>query len=166
MRLAILGWLSICSGNRTVFAAVSLPEFTYREISVRFVLADGTPVAGGSIYGFCRDLNLVWPRRDHEVEGRNDVLWSESFLAKTGADGSIKAKIPPGRWGFFAVGISPRSSSSVVAAWSDYREPTSGEVIRIAPDLAKSWTLCTTDGKVLSPKKIFLKPDGFPAWIS
>ena len=44
---------------------------------------------GVQVYGFCRDLNLIWPRRDKEVAGRNDIIWQETFLGKTGADGGI-----------------------------------------------------------------------------
>src|SRR5689334_1072842 len=84
------------------FAASALPEFAYREINVKFVRADGKPVSGASIYGFCRELNLLWPRQDHLMKN-NAILWDESFLGKTGTDGRLKATVPPGKWGFFAL---------------------------------------------------------------
>ena len=68
--------------------AAPLAQFAYRDVNLHFVSVDGKPVAGGAIYGFCHDLNLIWPRRDSEVTGRNDILWQESFLGKTGNDGS------------------------------------------------------------------------------
>src|ERR1039457_3673577 len=89
---------------RLAFAADVLPEFAFHEINLKFAQADGKPVSGASIYGFCRELNLIWPRRDHELEGRNDVLWDESFLGKTDTNGIVKVIVPPGKWGFFALG--------------------------------------------------------------
>src|SRR6266487_5050577 len=77
----------------------ALAEFAYRELSVRLTDAEGKPVGGASIYGFCRELNLIWPRRDEDVSERNSVIWQESFLDKTGADGRAKVIVPPGKWG-------------------------------------------------------------------
>src|ERR1700761_3005915 len=70
-----------------VTAAGTLPEFAYHEVHLKFTQADGKPVTNASIYGWCRELNLIWPRRDQEFKGRNGVLWDDSFLGKTGSDG-------------------------------------------------------------------------------
>jgi hypothetical protein len=150
---------------RTAFASGTLPEFAYREINLTVAAADGKPVTGAAIYGFCPELNLVWPRRDREFEKRNDVLWDESFLGRTDANGRAKAVLPPGKWGFFAVGRGPGSNGTIVAAWTDFRARTNGEEIRLAPTLSRHWTLCSAEGAELEPKRIFLKPDNYPAWI-
>jgi len=145
--------------------AGALPEFAYRDLTVEFTQADGKPVPKASVYGFCRELNLVWPRRDHEVGGRNDVLWHESFLGKTDEHGTVKMTLPPGKWGFFAAGRADADSGTVVAGWSDFKEPPSGGAIHLKPTAEKKWVLSAADSEVLAPKRIFLKPEGFPAWI-
>src|ERR1700733_7761917 len=122
-----------------LFAGEVLPEFAYREVTLHVTQVDGTPVPGASIYGFCPGLNLVWPRKAHKVEGHDDVLWQESFLGRTGADGSIKAMVPPGYWGFFAAGQSVRQPGMVIATWTDFRMRESGEEIRLAPAISKHW---------------------------
>ncbi len=144
------------------FAAEILPEFAYRDISLKFTSTDGKPISGASIYGFCRELNLIWPRQDRLVKNRNDILWDESFLGKTGVDGMVKAKVPPGKWGFFALA---QTNGTVSAGWSDFRERPAGEIVRLAPTATKHWTLCSAN-TVLTPKRLFLKPQGFPIWIS
>src|SRR5580658_5823096 len=50
--------------------AEALPEFAYRAINVQCVQADGRPVSNACIYGFCRELNVIWPRKDREALGR------------------------------------------------------------------------------------------------
>src|SRR4051812_10917488 len=99
-------------------AAATLTEFAYREFTVSVTQADGRPCAGVTLYGFCRELNLVWPRRDKEFEGRNDVLWHDSYLAKTGADGRARVIVPPGKWGFFAAGRTV--DGSIIVAWNGF----------------------------------------------
>jgi hypothetical protein len=161
IRLLIFG----LSYQSTSVAGV-LPEFAYREIILKVTQADGRPVPGASVYGFCHELNLVWrPGRDHELKGRNDVLWHESYLGKTDPDGSIKATIPPGKWGFFAAGRLAEDRGVIMAAWTDFRERSAGETIQLTPTVAKHWVLCSAEAANLEPKRIFLKPEGFPIWI-
>src|SRR5690242_4527926 len=81
-----------------------LAEFAYRTLTLRCSRADGTPPAGASVYGFCRDLNLIWPRRDDNEAERNSVVWQSSYLHQTAADGAARITVPPGKWAFFAVG--------------------------------------------------------------
>ena len=75
-------------------AATALPEFAYRQLTVRFVGADAKPLAGASIYGFCRELNLLWPRRDDAEVERNTYFWQDEFLEKTDASGTVKVTVP------------------------------------------------------------------------
>ncbi len=144
--------------------AAGLPEFAYREVTLKVLRKDGKPVAGALVYGWCRELKLIWrPGRDHELRGRDDVLWTESYLGKTDSDGSVKATVPPGRWGFFAAG--KMESGGVIAAWTDFRERTAGETVRLAATDERHWSLCLEDGTALKVNRIFLKPEGFPIWI-
>src|SRR3546814_3419019 len=32
---------------------------SYRDVNLKFVSSNGTPVASAAIYGYCRDLNLI-----------------------------------------------------------------------------------------------------------
>ena len=145
--------------------AEALREFTYRELNLTVVRADGRPMAGASVYGFCRELNLLWPRIDTEVGGRNDLIWHQSCPGKTGANGSVKVTVPPGKWGFFAAGRAAGGRGTVVAAWTDFREWQAGEKIRLTPTVRKKWTFCSPDGAALALKRVFLRPEGFPIWI-
>jgi hypothetical protein len=159
-------WLLVLGLFRhAAFADDALRGFEYREITINFVQSGGTPVAGASIYGFCREFNLLWPRRDHEMAGRNDVIWDESFLGKTGLDGSVKVTVPPGKWGFFAAARSPKGDGGVVAAWTDFRQPSGGETVRLSATVEKRWTFCSAASNALDLKQIFLKPSGYPIWI-
>jgi hypothetical protein len=153
-------------GCRPTAAADALPEFAYRDVRLKFTQADSKPIADASIYGFCRELNLIWPRRDHEMKGHNDVLWDESFLGKTGPDGLVKATLPPGKWGFFALGHATNVDRTIVAGWTAFAERRAGDVIPLLPAVTKHWTLCFTNGSAaLDPRRIFLKPGGFPVSI-
>lgn len=143
-----------------------LPAFAYRDVRLEFTQADRKPIASGSIYGFCRELNLIWPRRDHEMQGRNDVLWDDSFLGKTDSDGFAKAALPSGHWSFFALGHAGGLESSVVAGWAEIEVRDAGQTIHLLPTQTKHWILsCTNVSLALNPKRIFLKPAGFPIWI-
>jgi hypothetical protein len=145
----------------TAFAGQPLPEFAFHQFTVAVQQADGRPAAGVAVYGWCPELNLIWPRRDKELEGRNDILWHESYLGHTGADGRVQVIAPRGKWGFFAAG---RSAGGVLAAWSDFRERAPGETVRLAPQARKQWTLGATN-EVLAPKRIFVRAELFPVWI-
>lgn len=59
---------------QTSFAASASSDFAYRHVTLHVESADAQPLAKASIYGFCRDLNLLWPRCDAEAAGRDDVL--------------------------------------------------------------------------------------------
>src|SRR3954452_19131073 len=78
--------MMVCRG---LGAATALPQFAYRELIIAVAQADGKPLADASVYGWCRELNLICPRRDKEYEGRNDVIWHDSYLGKTGSDGGL-----------------------------------------------------------------------------
>jgi hypothetical protein len=141
----------------------ALPEFQYMQLTLRCVQADGRPLAGASVYGFCRQLNLIWPRRDRELNGRNDVLWDESYLGKTDAGGMASVTVPPGAWRFFAAGRA--SDGEVVAEWSDDRERSGGESVLLVPTATRLWRFCSADGSPLAPRRLLIKPDSFPVWI-
>ncbi len=153
LRLAFLFVGMICA---SALGGSALPQFAYRTFTVRVLDVEGKPVGGAAIYGFCRELNLIWPRREEDESDRNGIVWQESFLDKTGDDGTAKVTIPSGAWGFFAVG---NAGESVVAAWSDFRERSAGETVTIAPAATKHWTLGNT------PNELFFKPQNFPVWI-
>lgn len=142
-------------------AAQPLPEFAFRQFTLAVAQADGRPAAGVAVYGWCPELNLLWPRRDKELEGRNDLLWHESYLGRTGADGSVQVVVPRGKWGFFAAG---RIAGGVLAAWGDFRERAAGETVRLAPQVRKQWSLAAA-GEVLTPKRLFVRAERFPVWI-
>jgi hypothetical protein len=155
---------SACLSSLAAIAKI-LPAFAYREITVSVVQADGNPVAGASIYGFCRDLNLVWPRPVDDREWAGPDVWLHSYLGQTDANGKIRAKIPPGAWSFFAAASLPGDSPTALVVWSDFREPTSGETIQLAPTARKTWTFCLPNGTPASPQQLFFKPAGLPIWI-
>jgi len=78
-RFIFSGVLLLILGDATsVLAADALPEFAYRSVTLTLTGMDRKPIAQASIYGFCRELNLVCPRRDEELLGRDDVVWDES----------------------------------------------------------------------------------------
>jgi hypothetical protein len=93
------------------------------------------------------------------------VIWDESFLGKTGLDGSVKVILPPGKWGFFAAGQAHKGDGAIVAGWTDFKQPSAGETVRLRPTSAKHWTLCSASGGALEPKRVFLKPEAYPIWI-
>ena len=150
--------------DRIAFGA-ALPQFAYRELTLIVVQADGRPIPDASVYGFCREFNLICPRRDHELEGRNDVVWNEAYLGKTGPDGTIKLTVPPGKWGFFAAGSSAPRPGVATAAWADFRDRSAGEKVRLRPTLTKRWLFCSSEGDPMTPNRIFVRPEGFPVWI-
>jgi hypothetical protein len=141
----------------------ALPGFVYRDFTLRVARADGTPLAGATVYGFCPDLNLIWPRAGDEAD-RTGAIVDIATVQKTGNDGSVKVTVPPGKWGFFAVG---RNGPAILAAWSDFRDRGAGETVTISP-LAQTrhWTLSAGGDDVLKPRRLFLKPPSFPMWLS
>jgi hypothetical protein len=147
----------------SLVVAESPPEFAYRKMTLVVVDSDGKSVPNALVYGFSRDLNLLWPRchRREDYEFR----WRQSLLGSTGAKGVVEVVVPPGKWGFFAVARLPEKPNSVVAAWTDFRERKAGEEIRLMPAHTKRWELRSHAGTPLSAKQIFVKPAGFPIWI-
>jgi len=157
------------AGAPRVKAAVpseGLPEFAYQNLSLRVVRADGKPVAGALVYGFCRDLNLLWPRGEQNDTERNSWVWEDSFLEKTDKAGQASIKVPPGKWGFYALGRSDdEESHAIVAAWSDFRVRHSEEMVQLTAGATRGWTLTTAHGDPLKASQIFLRPEGFPVWL-
>src|SRR5213082_722601 len=96
-RLLVSAPLFIAVTPLLLRAAPPLQEFAYRDLTVSVSQADGRAAANVPLYGFCRELNLVWPRHDAEWQGRNDIVWNEGYLARTGADGLVKVTVPPGK---------------------------------------------------------------------
>jgi len=145
--------------------ATALPAFTYRQVTLSVVQADGKPVAGACLYGFCRDLNLVWPRPADDNQWAGVEVWRQSYLGRTDQNGKIEAKIPPGAWSFVAAATLTGASPRALVVWSDFRDPQPGETIRLAPSIQKTWAFCASDGAVMEPKQLFFKPVGLPIWI-
>ena len=128
----------------------ALAEFVYRDLTLRVMRADGTPLAGATIYGFCPDLNLIWPRAGDEAD-RTGVIVDTSTVQKSGDDGTVKVTVPPGKLGFFAVG---RNGKSTLAAWSDFRDRTAGETVTLAPlAQTKHWTLSAPGQDAMKPRQ-------------
>jgi hypothetical protein len=161
MMLAAVGIWVVAAGVAP--AGEVLPEFAYQQFTVRFVRSDGKPLAGASIYGFCREFNLIWPRNDREVSERISPLWDPSFLATTDNDGTAPVKVPPGRWGFFAAGRT--SDGVVIAGWTDFHKRSANERLQIEAAAAKRWTFRRAPSAALNPTTVFLKPEGFPLWL-
>lgn len=146
-------------------SAKTLPAFAFRQVTLSVVQADGSPVPNASVYGFCRDLNLVWPRPTSDSQWANISVWHPSFLGQTGEDGSVTAKIPAGNWSFFAAASLPGDSPAALVVWSDFRQPLAGENIRLAPATQKAWTFCAPNGAPAAPRQLFFKPASLPIWI-
>ena len=146
-----------------VLSAAPLPQFAYRDVTLHVACPDGAPVAAAAIYGFCKDLNLIWPRRDHEVRDRNDILWQDSFLGKTGNDGNVKATLPPGHWRFFAAGTT--TDGSIIAVWTDAHEPIAGETIPISATATKHWSFCASNQLALTPRRLLVRAQQSPVWM-
>jgi hypothetical protein len=156
--------LLLVLGDATcVLTADVLPEFAYRSVSVSLTGLDRKPIAQASIYGFCRELNLVCPRRDEELPGRDDVVWDESYLGRTDESGTAKVVIPPGKWEFFGAGLA--GDGTVVASWTDAPQDVDGNAVELRPTATKNWILCSSDAAMLLPGRVLLKPAGFPIWI-
>ena len=145
--------------------ADALPEFAWREVTLTVTLADGKPAGTARVYGFCRELNLTWPRIDEDMQDRNDVVWHESYLGKTGKDGRIKAIVPPGKWAFFAARAPTEAAGPIVAAWSDYQDRKVGDTVALVATKTKRFSLQTEDGQEVAADRLFLKPAKFPIWI-
>jgi hypothetical protein len=146
-------------------AASALPAFAFRKHTLSLATADGKPVPGASVYGFCREYGLLWPRPDADVgRDRDDgITWE---LGTTDKNGTISVLVPPGRWGFFAVGTrGDGADARVVVAWSEDRAREANEAIELRASVTRHWTLCAHDGRSLAPKSLYFRPDGLPIWI-
>ncbi len=163
----IVGMTALLAAVKPQPAAIgkALPAFAYRSVTLSVVQADGNPVAGAVIYGFCRDLNLVWPRPATDSEWNDPKIWRQTYLGKTDRNGKIGAKIPPGNWAFFATATLPGDLPKALVVWTDAHEPTAGETIQLAPTALKSWSFTLPDGLAASPKGLFFKPANLPIWI-
>jgi len=143
----------------------ALPEFAYQKVTLNVVQADGSPVAGATIYGFCTNLNLVWPRAMTDAQWSETNIWHRSYFGKTDKNGKIEATIPPGKWAFMATAHLPGNTPKALVVWTNYLEPKPGESIRLAPAIVKNWSFCAPNGQVLEPKQLFFKPQGLPIWM-
>ncbi len=149
----------------------SLPEFAYRNIRIGLNTLQGKPVSGARIYGYCSNFHLIWPSTAQTGKGKDrrqdDFPWLETYFGKTGPDGTIIARVPPGRWAFFACGCWPNTGrvKKIVAAWSDYVEPVPDSQIILRPTVKKNWSFEASGTKPLSHNRFFLKPDHLPIWI-
>ncbi len=154
----------------SVFAASATPaetldEFAYRKIRVKLVDKKGRGVSGASVYGYCRDMHLLWPRIN---DNQYSQPWQESYLGNTDETGVLTGQVPSGRWAFVACGLSARNH--VVAGWTDFEPlPADGQV-RIRPKVIRKWSFKVTstgqswDGSVRH-KKLFLRPRHLPIFI-
>lgn len=147
------------------------PEFAYRNIRISLYTLKGKPVSGARIYGYCPGFHLIWPSTERTGKGKDqrqdDLPWQETYFGRTGPDGTIVARIPPGRWAFFACGCWPDTGrvKKIVAAWSNYVEPTPDSQIVLRPTVKKNWSFEAPGTKPLRHNCFFLKPDHLPIWI-
>ncbi|MHC4604299.1 MAG: hypothetical protein ACYS6W_13315, partial [Planctomycetota bacterium] len=154
----------------SVFAASAIPaetvdEFAYRKIRVELVDNDGRPLRGASVYGYCRDLHLLWPR----INGNQySQPWDESYLGNTDELGILSGQVPSGRWAFAACGLSAKNH--VVIGWTDFEPlPAHGQV-RIRPKVIRTWSFRvpgtgqSRDGLVRH-QRLFLRPRHLPIFI-
>ena len=141
------------------------PGFAFHQVTIQVAQAGGQPVAGASLYGFCRELNLIWPRPKSDAEWADVNVWHQSYLGKTDSHGRITANIPPGKWAFFATAILPGDSPKALVVWTNYREANPDETIQLAPTTLKSWSFCLPNGLPATPKDLFFKPTDLPIWI-
>jgi hypothetical protein len=146
-------------------AAEVLDEFAYRKIRVEVVDNDGRPLRGASVYGYCRDMHLLWPR----INGNQySQPWHESYLGNTDKAGVLAGQVPSGRWAFAACGLSAKKH--VVAGWTDF-EPLPGHgQVRIQPKVMRSWSFRVTStgqswDSLVRHQILFLRPTHLPIFI-
>lgn len=158
---ALLVWVFAASAA----PAETLDEFAYRKIRVELVDKDGSPVSGASVYGYCRDMHLLWPR----INGNQySQPWHESYLGNTDEVGILSGQVPSGRWAFAACGLSDKNH--VVAGWIDFEPLPADGRVRIQPKVIRSWSFRVTstgqssDGLV-QHKRLFLRPMHLPIFI-
>jgi hypothetical protein len=137
LRLALMTVLFCGLPSASLHAATALPAFAYRKHTLSLSTADGKPVPGASVYGFCREYGLLSPRPDVD-EGRDRDDGITYDLGTTASDGTLSVIVPPGRWAFFAAGAL--GDGRVIAAWSDYRAREPDEAIALRPTLKRHWT--------------------------
>jgi len=163
--LLVLAALLVSVFAASATAAETLDEFAYRKIRVEFVDKESRPVSGASVYGYCRDMHLLWPRIN---DNQYSQPWQESYLGNTDEAGILAGQVPSGRWAFVACGLSAKNH--VVAGWTDFEPlPPDGQV-RIQPKVIRSWSFRVTstgqsgDGLV-QHKRLFLRPIHLPIFI-
>src|ERR1039458_1938458 len=111
MRLLILTLLLVPS-----LAGTPLPQFRYQTIHISLCDLSGKPVPSAYVYGYCKDLNLLWPRSDvREMLYEQSPLGHPQLTEVLGNDGQITAKVPLSHWNFMAVG----SNGRIVRAWQE-----------------------------------------------
>ncbi len=168
VRITVL--LLLASLLVSVFCASSAPaevldEFAYRKIQVELVDNDRRPISGASVYGYCRNLHLLWPRiNDHQYS----KPWQESYLGNTGEAGILSGQVPSGRWAFFACGLSAKKH--VIAGWNDFEPLPAHGRVRIQPKVIRKWSFRipatgqSRDGLVRH-QRLFIRPKHLPIFI-
>lgn len=155
----------------TSHSADPMPEFAYRTVRIGLHTLGGKPVPGARVYGYCPGFHLVWPRTERFSKGtdqhQNDLPWQEEYLGRTGPDGMVTARIPPGRWAFFACGTSPHNgpTKKIVAAWTDYAQVASDSKILLRPTVEKHWSFKAPGTGALRHRRFFLRPEHLPIWV-
>jgi len=155
--------VSVFAASATLAEAAD--EFAYRKIRVELIDKDDSPVSGASVYGYCRDMHLLWPRiNDHQYS----QPWQESYLGNTDELGILSGQVPSGRWAFAACGLSAKNH--VVIGWTDFEPlPAHGQV-RIRPKVIRKWSFRipgagqSWDGLVRH-QKLFIRPKHLPIFI-
>ena len=162
MSFRTAGWLPLLLCSVSVCRGEGLEEFEYRPVQIKLVGLDNRPVAGARVYGYCRDLHLIWPETD-----KVRPPWDERFLGTTGRDGSVTGRVPNQNWAFFACGLGGRQN--VVAAWTDYQNVEANPVVVLRPQvgITLSFQLPTeaTKPEPVQHDRLYLRPADLPIFI-
>lgn len=121
-------------------SAEPLKEFQLCNGSIKVTDITGKPVKDVAVYGYCKELDLLWPRTP---DNQYSLAWGQEFFARTNDEGTVRAEVPNGKWFFCAVG---HIENNTILATDLLTEITADFSLTLSPEL----TIKSTYG--LSPE--------------
>ena len=123
-------------------AGGSTDDVAYVKVTVSVADPEGNAFPGASVYGYCGQHGLMWPRFTHD---QYNAPWALPPRVVSPEDGVVRAEVPKGPWAFVAVG-------SLAAA-----ETTPFALVCAARDLAyvkqdRTVALLPTRAQEIAPK--------------
>jgi len=159
-------WLLVFVTASGYAEPVMFDDVGYVNVTVSVGDPDGNAFPGASVYGYCGQYGLMWPRFAHD---QYNSPWESPPRAVSAEDGFVHAQVPKGRWSFVAVGSLAAAETTpftLVCAARERAHVKQDMTVTLSPTRAQEIAPTHTDMGDVELTDVFCEHPASGVWLS